>query len=64
MEVGQYPSTLGVAGQKIGQKSKQTQAQVVTDAMQSTKELVQNSAQSLKMYRSSPRERFSAGDDP
>jgi hypothetical protein len=46
MEVGQYPSTLGVAGQKIGQKSKQTQAQVVTDAMQSTKELVQNSAQS------------------
>ena len=28
MEVGQYPSTLGVVGQKIGQKSQQTQAQV------------------------------------
>ena len=46
MEVGQYPSTLGVAGLKIGQKSQQTQAQVVTDALQSTKQLVQNSAQS------------------
>ena len=46
MEVGQYPSTLGVVGQKIGQKSQQTQAQVVTDAMQNTKQLVQNSAQS------------------
>ena len=46
MEVGQYPSTLGVVGQKIGQKSQQTQAQVVTDAMQNSKELVQNAAQS------------------
>ena len=46
MEVGQYPSPLGVVGLKIGQKSQQTQAQVVTDAMQNTKELVQSSAQS------------------
>jgi hypothetical protein len=46
MEVGQSTSSLGMIGLKIGQKSQQTQAQVVTDAMQSTKQLVQNPAQS------------------
>ncbi|EWY40147.1 hypothetical protein N825_03600 [Skermanella stibiiresistens SB22] len=46
MEVGQYPTQLGVVGMKIAKKSQETQAQVVTQAMQNTKELVQSSAQS------------------
>ena len=45
MEVGGNISNLGMVGMKIGQKSQQTQAQVVTDAMQNTKELVQSGAQ-------------------
>jgi hypothetical protein len=41
MEVGGNISTLGMVGQKIGKKSQETQAQVVTDAMQNAKQLVQ-----------------------
>ena len=38
-------SSLGMVGMKIGQKSQQTQAQVVTDAMQNTKQQMQSCAQ-------------------
>ena len=45
MEVGGNISNLGMVGHKIAQKSQQTQAQVVTDAMQQTKELAQSASQ-------------------